>query len=97
VLTAFQLAVTEIVGGLSCGDLVTYADVAAEAGRPGAAQAVANVLRSAPGLPWWRVVPGDGRIYRSHRITQIPVLRGEGHAIGDDGRIAPAAGPSSVR
>jgi methylated-DNA-protein-cysteine methyltransferase-like protein len=93
VLTPFQQAVVDLVGALEPGELVSFADVAAELGRPRSAQAVANVLRAAPDLPWWRVVPSDGRVYRSHRSRQVPLLRAEGHDVADDGRIArPAAG-----
>lgn len=87
--TPFQAAVVEAVAGLGPGDLATYGDIADQIGRPGSAQAVANVVRSAPALPWWRLVPSDGRVYRSHRPTQIPLLRAEGHDVGDDGRIGP--------
>ena len=73
--TPFQAAVLEAVAGLGPGDLATYGDIADQIGRPGSAQAVANVVRSAPDLPWWRLVPSDGRVYRSHRPTQIPLLR----------------------
>jgi methylated-DNA-protein-cysteine methyltransferase-like protein len=85
--TPFQQAVVEVVAGLRAGELASYADVAEEAGHPGAGQAVANVLRHAAGLPWWRVVPAEGRVYRTHRPTQIPLLRAEGHTVDDDGRI----------
>lgn len=85
--TPFQAAVVAAVAGLRRGDLVTYAEIAEQLGRPGAGQAVANVLRRAPDLPWWRVVPADGRVYRTHRPTQIPLLREEGHAVDDDGWI----------
>jgi methylated-DNA-protein-cysteine methyltransferase-like protein len=87
--TPFQEAVVQAVAALGRGDLVSYADVAEEIGHPGAGQAVANVLRHAPGLPWWRVVPADGRVYRTHRSVQVPLLRAEGHHVGDDGRVGP--------
>lgn len=82
-LTAFQEAVVGVVRGLGAGDVVTYAEVALEAGRPGSAQAVANVLRRVPGLPWWRVVPSTGRIYRTHAPVQVPLLEAEGVRIED--------------
>ena len=85
--TPFQAAVVAAVAELRPGDLVTYAEIAEQLGRPGAGQAVANVLRRAPDLPWWRVVPADGRVYRTHRATQIPLLRAEGHTVDDDGWI----------
>lgn len=86
-LTGFQRAVTDVVGSLAAGEVVTYAEVALEAGHPGSAQAVANVLRRVPGLPWWRVVPADGRIYRTHASRQVPRLRAEGVEVGDDRRV----------
>ena len=86
-LTDFQRAVVEVVHALRPGDIVTYADVAMEVGRPGAAQAVANVLRRVPGLPWWRVVPTSGRLYRSHEPTQLPLLQAEGVDVGRDRRV----------
>ena len=96
--TPFQAAVVSAVKELGPGDLATYGDIADQLGRPGSAQAVGNVLRSAPGLPWWRVVPADGRLYRTHRPSQIPLLRAEGHAIDDDGRIAIARpAPAAAR
>lgn len=88
-LTEFQHAVVAVVSDLAAGQLLTYDEVATEAGHPGAAQAVANVLRRVPGLPWWRVVPGDGRLYRTHAPTQRPLLEAEGVDVGDDRRIGP--------
>jgi methylated-DNA-protein-cysteine methyltransferase-like protein len=86
--TSFQSAVIAVVASLQSGDIATYAEVAAEAGHPGSAQAVANVLRRVPDLPWWRVIPSSGRLYRTHRPTQEPLLRAEGITIDDTGRIA---------
>ncbi len=83
VLTPFQSAVVEAIAALGRGELATYGELAEEIGRPGSGQAVANVLRAAPDLPWWRVVPSDGRLYRSHRRTQAPLLEDEGHHIDD--------------
>jgi methylated-DNA-protein-cysteine methyltransferase-like protein len=86
-LTAFQAAVADVVRSLRPGDVVTYAEVALEADRPGAAQAVANVLRRVPGLPWWRVIPSTGRLYRTHVAVQRPLLEAEGVAVDDDRRV----------
>ena len=90
--TPFQLAVIDAVRAVRPGELVSYADVAEEIGRPGAAQAIANVLRCAPDLPWWRVVPSDGRLYCSHAPVQAPLLEDEGHRIDELRRIHPASG-----
>lgn len=86
-LTRFQAAVVRVVAGLGVGELATYAEVAEEAGHPGAGQAVANVLRSAPDLPWWRVLPSDGRVYRTHASVQVPLLEAEGHLLDESLRV----------
>ena len=85
--TPFQRAVVAVVAGLGRGEVATYAEVAEEAGHPGAGQAVANVLRRAEDLPWWRVVPSGGRLYRTHRAVQAPLLAAEGVEVDPDGRV----------
>ena len=87
--SAFQLAVIDAVRALHPGDLVTYGEIAEELGRPGAGQAVANVLRAAPDLPWWRVLPSDGRLYRTHAPVQAPLLEREGHRVDEHRRVHP--------
>lgn len=86
-LTTFQRDVVDVVGSIPPGQVLTYDEVARESGHPGAAQAVANVLRRVPGLPWWRVVPSDGRVYRTHAPTQVPLLRAEGVEVDGDRRL----------
>lgn len=88
-LTPFQRDVVELVDGLGPGEVVTYTEVAMELGRPGAAQAVAGVLRKVPGLPWWRVIPSDGRLYRTHIATQAPLLAAEGITVDANRRVTP--------
>lgn len=88
-LTPFQQSVVDVVAGLDAGEVVTYADVATEVGRPGSAQAVANVLRRVPGLPWWRVIPTSGRLYCTHAPAQRPLLEAEGVRVGRDRWIEP--------
>lgn len=91
-LTTFQRAVVAVVRELRPGEVVTYGDVAMEIGRPGSAQAVANVLRRVPDLPWWRVIPTSGRLYRTHAPMQRPLLEAEGVRIGADRRVEPPPG-----
>jgi methylated-DNA-protein-cysteine methyltransferase-like protein len=91
--TPFQRAVLDAVRDLRPGELVSYGDLADEIGRPGAAQAIANVLRCAPDVPWWRVVPADGRLYGSHAPVQGPLLEAEGHRIDEHRRIHTASRP----
>lgn len=92
-LTPFQSAVVAVVEALEPGELVTFSDVADQIGRPGSGQAVANVLRGAPDLPWWRVLPSDGRVYRNLAPVQIPLLRAEGHLVDEDRNVHPAPRP----
>jgi methylated-DNA-protein-cysteine methyltransferase-like protein len=58
--------------------VVTYGEVAAEAGYPGAARAVGTILRKVDGLPWWRVVGSGGRIRTPDPARQIALLTDEG-------------------
>jgi methylated-DNA-protein-cysteine methyltransferase related protein len=85
--TPFQYDVVAAVRALRFGELATYAEIAEEVGRPGGAQAVANVLRGVPDLPWWRIVPSDGRLYRTHAPTQRPLLEAEGHQVSGERRV----------
>ncbi len=87
--TAFQQAVIAVVRGLAPGEVMTYSEVADEAGHPGAGQAVANVLRTIEGLPWWRVVPTSGRLYGSHTPIQAPLLRADGVIVDDERYVRP--------
>ena len=68
-----------VILALQPGDVVTYGEVAREAGFPGAARAVGNVLAvSGAQLPWWRVVRADGHLVRGHEAEQARRLRAEG-------------------
>ncbi|MDA8045812.1 MAG: MGMT family protein [Actinomycetota bacterium] len=63
------------------GQVVSYGDLAAEAGFPGAARGVGAVLAaSGPDeqLCWWRVVYADGRLAPGHETRQAGLLRAEG-------------------
>lgn len=91
-LTPFQQRVCAVVGAVPPGELLTYGEVALEAGHPGAGQAVANVLRRVPGLAWWRVVSSDGRVYCQHREAATPLLQAEGYRVDDEGRVRPDRG-----
>ena len=55
------------------------------AGRPGAARAVGNIMRTArvPGLPYFRVVAAGGRVggYGSNPELKVALLRAEGVVI----------------
>ncbi|MFT5203442.1 MAG: methylated-DNA-protein-cysteine methyltransferase-like protein [Candidatus Aldehydirespiratoraceae bacterium] len=77
--TDFERAVGAVLDQLEPGDLVTYGDVATEAGFPGAARAVGSVLRRSEGVfPWWRVVSASGRLLTGHEQMQMELLAAEG-------------------
>jgi O-6-methylguanine DNA methyltransferase len=63
-VTQFARRVLHILRRIPAGRVATYGDVAALAGRPGAARAVGNIMRIAdePGLPYYRVVASGGRL-----------------------------------
>ena len=82
----FETAVTEVIEGLRPGELITYGEVAAEAGFPGAARAVGRILKGSEGLPWWRVVTSTGRLVPGHEVEQTRLLEREGIA-AKDGRV----------
>ena len=74
----------DVLGVLQClrpGDVVSYGEVAEEAGHPGAARAVGNILRDGDDLPWWRVVTAaDGRVPRPRALAtpRSPTARRRG-------------------
>jgi methylated-DNA-protein-cysteine methyltransferase related protein len=82
-MTDFAERVRKVVAFVAAGEVVTYGEVAAEAGSPGAARAVGNVLASSDGLPWWRVVRADGRLAPGHERRQADLLRREGVVVED--------------
>jgi len=77
-VSEFDESVVAVISALRPGDVVTYGEVAAEAGFPGAARAVGTVLRNSEGLPWWRVVGAGGRIRTPDPARQIRLLTDEG-------------------
>lgn len=78
----FREAVEAAVRSLRTGEVVSYGEVAEQAGFPGAARGVGGVLRD-PGedVPWWRVVAADGRIVCPSAGEQASRLKAEGVAV----------------
>ena len=82
-LTEFENAVVNVLDTTGPGDVMSYGEVAAEAGYPGAARAVGNVLKRVDDLPWWRVVTAAGRLIPHHPVEQAKRLKAEGVATRD--------------
>jgi methylated-DNA-protein-cysteine methyltransferase related protein len=83
-LSPFADRVLAVVAALPPGTVVTYGEVAAEAGRPGAARAVGRILREhGSGLPWWRVVTASGRLVPGLEAEHARRLEAEGVACRD--------------
>lgn len=86
-MPSFEPRVLAVLHALVPGEVVTYGDVAAEAGFPGAARAVGNLLRlTDEPVPWWRVVTTTGRLAPGHEQEHARRLRDEGVTVSD-GRV----------
>lgn len=83
----FRERVESVVAALAPGEVVSYGDVAAQAGFPGSARAVGTIMAnpSRP-LPWWRVVTSTGRLVPGHEREHARLLRAEGVALAN-GRV----------
>lgn len=61
------------------GEVVTYGDVATDAGYPRQSRFVGRVLATTGvEVPWWRVVNVAGRLVPGHEREQAALLRAEG-------------------
>jgi len=86
-VSEFEAKVRTVLRALPAGTVVTYGEVAEEAGHPGAARAVGNVLARGEGLPWWRVLAVSGRLVPGKEPEQAELLRAEGVPV-DGGRVS---------
>lgn len=90
----FRSRVVEALRSVGPGQVVSYGELAAQAGYPGAARGVGSVLAASTeeeGLAWWRVVYGDGRLAPGKESVQARLLAGEGVAVRN-GRVVGGAG-----
>ena len=96
-MTPWEEAVAGCSRSLQPGDVVTYGEVALEAGRPGPARAVGTFLAGSGGAyPWWRVVNASGRLVPGHEAEQARRLRAEGIDVDEErGRVKLPRGGAS--
>lgn len=79
--------ITDVIRSLREGEVVTYGDIAADAGYPRLSRLVGRVLATTEeDLPWWRVVNAAGRLVPGSEREQAERLRAEGVTV-IDGRV----------
>ena len=88
----FAERVYSTVESLAEGEVATYGEIAADAGRPGAARAVGRILANSDGLPWWRVVTKEGRLVPGQEKEHARRLAREGLAVRHNRVIGPYEG-----
>jgi O-6-methylguanine DNA methyltransferase len=78
----FTARVLAVVRRIPYGHVATYGEVAARAGRPGAARAVGNIMRTCgrPDIPCHRVIAAGGRLggYGGSEVLKRQLLMSEG-------------------
>lgn len=76
---ARESQILDVIRSLREGEVVTYGDIADDAGHPRQARLVGRLLAtSTDDLPWWRVVNAAGRLVPGHEAEQTDLLRAEG-------------------
>src|SRR3954466_3137055 len=76
-----------VIRPLREGEVVTYGDIAADAGFAKMSRLVGRLLATVDDdLPWWRVVNSVGRLVPGHEREQIALLKREGVKCAD-GRV----------
>lgn len=78
----FTSRVLAVVRRIPYGRVATYGEVAVRAGRPGAARAVGNIMRTCgrPDVPCHRVIAAGGRLggYGGSEVLKRQLLMSEG-------------------
>ena len=88
----FEEAVLAVLSSLRPAEIVTYGEVAEQAGFPGAARAVGSLLKTTTeDIPWWRVVGAGGHLRAPARERQLQLLRAEGVTV-EEYRVRSAPG-----
>lgn len=92
-MTEMEERFLAVLVALGEGEVVSYGDVAADAGFPGRSRAVGALLARTPvEVPWWRVVRADGRLATPPEAGQAALLRAEGVVVRGNRVIESPAG-----
>ncbi len=79
--------ILEVIRALREGEVVTYGDIAEDAGYPKLSRLVGRILATTDEeVPWWRVVNSVGRLVPGHEREQAALLRAEDVKVAD-GRV----------
>jgi len=82
--------IIEVIRSLREGEVVSYGDIAADAGYPTLSRLVGRLLAETDDdLPWWRVVNSAGRLVPGNEREQTALLKAEGVTV-QDGRVRAA-------
>ena len=82
--------ILDVIRSLRDGEVVTYGDIAEDAGYPKRSRLVGHILATTDeDLPWWRVVNSVGRLVPGHEREQSAQLRSEGVKV-TEGRVRKA-------
>lgn len=82
--------IVDVIRALREGEVVTYGDIAADAGYPKLSRLVGRILATTDEeLPWWRVVNSVGRLVPGHEREQTALLKAECVTVSD-GRVRQA-------
>lgn len=71
--------IIDVIRSLRAGEVVSYGDIAEDAGYPKQSRLVGRLLSTNddPELPWWRVVNSVGRLVPGNEREQTARLRAE--------------------
>jgi methylated-DNA-protein-cysteine methyltransferase-like protein len=82
--------ILDVIRSLREGEVVTYGDIAEDAGYPKLSRLVGRILATTDEeVPWWRVVNSVGRLVPGHEREQAAQLRSESVKV-TDGRVRKA-------
>ena len=76
--------ILDVIRSLRAGEVVTYGDIAEDAGYPKMSRLVGRILATTDeDVPWWRVVNSVGRLVPGHEREQAAQLRTEDVKVTD--------------
>jgi methylated-DNA-protein-cysteine methyltransferase related protein len=89
-MSDLERRVLDVLRALGPGEVVSYGDIAHDAGLPGRARAVGRLLATTTeAVPWWRVVASNGWLVPGHETVQAQRLLAEGVRV-EGGRVRQA-------